>query len=315
MENACIRHEHEYAFVHTDTGVSAAEYSVSAIQNTCIAGLLGSILQNILHNQAIHYPQNKWIYARILRIQNYSKDYLLRHVRHGLVWNYYPIGTRARVPNDLDDTSLALYSLSSFKNDAEIRSLCHKLIEQSSSTSTQGDHRINTWLNYRSDLVWFHEDITVLAHFGRLCNLYKIIHDPLISRIRYHIEQEKKSIFYVNNWWALYALSEWLNDTECLHKFYNSCISKEKEAQESIIRILCLLKLKQRGIMPEINSRIVHDVYLRITTPQKDRAHSNSIYYEKITHTQLSIAHSPLIALAIETEILFLWHTNNQVVS
>ena len=67
--------------------------------------------------------------------------------------------------------------------------------------------------------------------------------------------------------------------------------------------------------MSEINSRIVHDVYLRITTPQKDRVHSNSIYYEKITHTQLSIAHSPLIALAIETEILFLWHINNQVVS
>ena len=301
--------------MHTSTGVAAIEYSVSFIQNTCIAGLLGSILQNILNSQAIHYPQNQWIRTRILRIQNYSKDHLLRHVRHGLIWNYYPIDTKTRVPNDLDDTSLALYTLSSFTNDIDIRSLCYKLIEQSSSTSVQGVHRINTWLNHSNDLVWFHEDITVLAHFGRLCNLHKITHDPLNSRIWYHVKQEKKSVFYVNNWWALYALSEWLDNTECLRKFYNSCISKEKEARESIIRMLCFLKLKQRGILSEIDTRIVRDVYLRITTLQQDRIHSDSIYYEKITHTQLSIAHSPLIALAIETEILFLWHTNNQMVS
>ncbi len=299
IEKACIRHEHEYSFIYTGAGGHSHKKLSNLVQNTCIAGLLGSILRNILRNQTIHRSENILVKEVILRIQKHCNNYLVAHVRSGLEWNYYPINTQARVPNDLDDTSLALYSLSSPSNATIISNHCHKLIANTSSY----DHKINSWLRSACNPAWFHEDITVLANFGRLCDLYGITHEPLTNRIYHHITDDRKSIFYVNNWWALYALSTWLHDTTLLNQLYDSCASKESRSCVSTLELLCFLKLRQRGIIAQINTQEARVTYHNLITAQ-DNNDETGIYYEKINRSQILIAHSPIIKLAIEVEIL-----------
>lgn len=230
-----------------------------------------------------------------------------------MLWNYYPKCTRPKLPNDLDDTALALYAIQRTKYSPKTYSHLAKLLDQLTDSKGQ----INTWIlskNIPDAYIWFHEDITVLAHSARLLNECgsgkTVVVKRITARIDKLIKDVNASIFYTSNWWALYALSEWFPHTETLKTLFESCSKTADDLNQSALYLLCYIHLKKRRINVVVQPDKLKELFIQInsiinTGDYKPNYSVGGIYFEKITSTYKEVAYSQLITQAILAQTLY----------
>lgn len=285
-----------------------------------------SILRAISEHKVIerNHILNKYI-AKLLGISRTLIDYLNESRVSDYIWNYYPRNIKSELPNDIDDTSLAIESLAIYYNNicpdtskcsnirnAYAKTIYDQIIGPSETTVDSTRElavnkakifRYSTWLTKHPE--WVNIDPIVNANVSSASLRLGI---PDFIPTEYLIECFENNIcesdFYCSNNIFHYALSPYLETINIAMQL------EEIPEQDSLLsrEFGTIARLRGKQDINTVDIRNIIEISKEIIS-LKTSGEIEALYIEKVREKDTSYSMSPSVYYALFIELISLCNT------